>query len=111
PRHVGVARAIHSDALTALLEDEATTSEICGVDELEDRVDDQGLARVIGGDAKSDVMLVVDHVSAGNLLSDASDLLVDDGLPLADRAGSRVQHEVALGINFEAIGALEAEND
>jgi hypothetical protein len=37
--------------------------------------------------------------------------LVDDRLSLTDFAGGRVQHQIALGIHFKAVGALEGEDD
>ena len=66
---------------------------------------------VIGGDAEADATRAFEHVATRNLPAGALDLLVDDGLPLADHAGGRVQHEVALGIHLELVGSMEAEPD
>ena len=52
-----------------------------------------------------------EHVATSDFPAGALDLLVDDGLPLADHAGGRVQHEVALGVHLELVGSLEAEPD
>ena len=56
-------------------------------------------------------MRVREHVTTRDLLPDAADLLIDEGLVLADLAGGRVQHEVPLGIHFKVVGALDSEDD
>src|SRR5436853_637031 len=58
-----------------------------------------------------DATRAFENVATSDFLPDALDLLVDDGLPLADHAGGRVQHEVALGVHLELVGSLEAEAD
>ena len=56
-------------------------------------------------------MLTLEHVAAWDLLPNAIDLLIDDGLPLVNRADDRVQHEVPLGVDLQFLDALEAKHD
>src|SRR5438309_7630981 len=56
-------------------------------------------------------MRVLEHVAALDLCPDAVNLLVDDWHSLANGAPARVQHELALSVDLQALPALEAEHD
>ena len=105
-RHVGVAGHIHGDAGGYIT---IAAAEVGGVDE--HRIDDQRPAAVIRGYLEADATRVFEHVATSDFPADAVDLLIDGWLPLADCAGGRVQHEIALGIYFEFVGTLEADRD
>src|SRR2546430_15676473 len=62
----------------------AAPAEVGGVDE--DRVDDQRPAAVIRRELEADLLRPVEHVAARDLRPDALHFLIDDRLPLADRA-------------------------
>src|SRR5207247_7717937 len=64
-----------------------------------------------GGDPEADPTRAFEHIATSDFPPEALDLLIDNGLPLADHAGGRVQHEVALGIHLELVGSMEAEPD
>ena len=105
-RHIGRARGIHRDA-DALLA--AVPAQVGGVDER--GVNDEWSALVIGGDLKAHAMRVLEHVAALDLCPDAVNLLVDDWHSLVNGASGRVQHELALSVDLQALRALEAEHD
>src|SRR5947207_13227088 len=105
-RHIGRARGIHRDAGDVLA---AAPAEVRGVDER--GVNDEWSARVIGGHLKADAMRVLEHVAALDLCPDSVNLLVDDWHSLTYDFPGRVQHELALSVDLQALRALEAEHD
>src|SRR5204863_2784761 len=104
---IGVTRGVHSDASGAFVT--PTPTKIAGVDE--HGVNDQRLGPIIGGDVKAHPTRAFQNVATRDFAAGAIDLLVDDGLQLPDHAGARVKDEVALGINFQFVGALDVERD
>ena len=60
---------------------------------------------------KANPVRALEHVATRDRHLMATHILVNNRLVLADGAGSRVQHKVAIGIELQAIGPLEAECD
>ena len=60
---------------------------------------------------KPDPLPTPEDVVAGNLDPAPGNLLIDDRLALADGPGRRVEHQVALGVDFESLCTLEAQRD
>src|SRR5439155_26639431 len=106
PSHIRAAGGVHRDAVAVV---PAAPAEVRGVDER--WVNDEWSARVIGGHLKADAMRVLEHVAALDLCPDAVNLLVDEWHSLANGAPGRVQHELALSVDLQALRALEAEHD
>jgi hypothetical protein len=66
---------------------------------------------VIRTHAKADLSCVFEDVSPIDFPPDPVNLLVNDGLPLVNRADDRVQHEVPLGVDLQFLDASEAKHD
>src|SRR5204862_71828 len=73
-------------------------------------VDDQGPAGDVGCQPKAHPP-IREPITTLNLSPDAVDVLVDDRLALMDWPGGGVQDEVAPAVDFEAVGAVEVEDD
>ncbi len=104
--HVRIARGINGDRAAEVL---GAAAEVRGVEQR--GVDDERPAPVIGGHLEAHPTSALEHVATRDVPPDAVDLLIDDGLPLADRCSGRVQHEVTLRIDLQFVGAPKAEQD
>src|SRR5207249_6725993 len=106
-RHVGFAGGgVHGNTAALV---KLHPAEIGGI--REDWIDDEWQARIVGGDVKPDPLPIPEDVFAGDLDPAPGNLLIDDWLALADGPGRRVEHQVALGVDFESLCTLEAQRD
>ena len=108
-RDVNVAVFINCNRVGPLVVTKATAAEVSGVGE--HRIDDERPGRVVSGEPKADPLRAFAHVAPGDILPDAVDLLIDDGLVLAYVAAFRVQHEIAFSADLQFVRTFEVERD
>ncbi len=74
-------------------------------------VDHEGQRRVVGADLEADLITGGKHESAGNVVLDAVDRLIEGGGILQERAARQTEDEVSLRVERDRLGPLDRELD